>query len=365
LQSAFDMVHSGVTRFDVATCAESSTGSGFQLSPTLVATVAHVVHEGQVVRVIQGTTSTAGTVVGIDQGTDVALVQTAGPLSGYEFTFSDTAPRVGDQVAALGFPRGKPLAFSPGTVNGLDRKSEIDGFSRHGLLELDAATNHGSSGGPVIRADGAVVGLVDSQSENPETGAADQGRRLAVSSATAQPLIDEWSAHLQSVALPDCRSATDADGAPVPERSFPQRNDVQAVRTLALYFNAINDGDFATALAQLTNPGSLEDFRAAVASTVDTDIDYQTWQLDGDELVLWVMFTSHQDPGKGPTDSPQETCTRWSLDYVLAQKNGLWLIDATRPHDGRGHTPCVTTATSTATPSSGSAEASGSATPPN
>jgi hypothetical protein len=350
LQSAFEKVQSGVTRFEVATCEGNSTGSGFQLSPTLVATVAHVVHEGQIIRVIQGTMSTAGTVVGIDQGTDVALVETAVPLNGYAFSFSDTDPRVGDQVAALGFPRGDPLAFTPGTINGLDRKASIEGFPRYDLLEMDAATHPGSSGGPVIRSDGSVVGLVDAQGLDPETGVADQGRRLAVSSATAQPLIAEWSAHPLSVPVPDCRRSTSANGAPIPEQKFPHQVNVQAGRTLDLYFGAINDGDFATALAQLTTPGSLEDFHESVASTVDTDIDYRTFQIVGDERVLWVTFTSHQDVGKGPPGRPQETCTDWSLDFVLRQQNGLWLIDDTRPHDGTGHTPCVTTAASTVTP---------------
>jgi serine protease Do len=364
LQSAFETVQSGVTRFEVATCQADVTGSGFQLSPTLVATVAHVVHEGQVIRVVQGTMSTAGTVIGIDQGTDVALVRTAAPLNGYAFSFSDTDPRVGDQVAALGFPRGDPLAFSPGTVNGLDRKKEIGSFTRHGLLELDAATNRGSSGGPVIRSDGSVVGLVDAHYENKKSGATDQGRRWAVSSATARPLIAEWSARPLTVPLPDCRSATDADGAPIPEHASPQRDDVHAQRTLGLYFDAINDGDFATALAQLTAPGSLEDFQADVTSSVDTDIVYRTFHAVGEERVVWVTFTSRQDAGKGPSGRAQETCTNWSLDYVLTRLNGLWLIDDSRPHDGTGHMPCVTTSTSTPSPGGAPAQPSSSTAPP-
>ncbi len=362
LQSAFETVKSGVTRLEVATCEGHSTGSGFQISPTLVATVAHVVHDGQVIRVIQGTMSSAGTVVGIDQGTDVALVRTASPLNGYTLSFSDTDPRVGDEVAALGFPRRDPLAFTPGTINGLGRKATIDDFLRYDLLELDAATHPGSSGGPVIRPDGSVVGLVDAHKVDPETGESEQGRRLAVSSATAQPLIAQWSADPQAVPLPDCSAAIDPDGVTDPEEASPRRDIVQAARTLDLYFEGINSGDYATALAQLTAPGSLEDFQAAVASAVDTDIAYRTYRVDGEELVLWVTFTSHQNAGRGPSGRPQETCTHWSLDYVLAQRNGLWLIDATRPHDGTGHQPCDTTASST--PSTAATLPSGSTAPP-
>jgi hypothetical protein len=323
-----------------------------------------VVHDGQVIRVIEGTMSTAGTVIGIDEGTDVALVQTAVPLSGRELGFSATDPTVGDQVAALGFPRGEPLAFIPGTINGLDRKADIEGFPRHDLLEMDAATLPGNSGGPVIRSDGSVVGLVDAHGLDPSSGTADQGRRFAVSSATAEPLIVAWRHRAAPISQSGCSGATYDDGSPVAAEDFPSTARMQATRTLDLYFAAVNGGDFATALAQLTTPSALEDFQANVASTVDEDIVYRAIEPSGDGLIAWVTFTSHQDPGKGPAGSPQETCTRWSLSYWMAKANGLWLIDATRPHDGEGHTPCVTTAPSTVSPSTGSTKPPGSTAPP-
>jgi hypothetical protein len=65
-------------------------------------------------------------------------------------------------------------------------------------------------------------------------------------------------------------------------------------------------------------------------------------------VVVWVTLTSHQDSGMGPADRPEETCTDWSLDYVMAPKNGLWLIDATRPHEGTGNAPCASEATESA-----------------
>jgi Trypsin-like peptidase domain len=339
LQQAFEATQSGVVRFEVAGCGTEWQGSGFQLSTNLVATVAHVVDQGQVIRVIEGTTSTAGTVIGLDQGTDVALVRTVVPLHGYEFNFADTAPRVGDQIAALGFPEGEPLGFNPGTVNGLGRKADIEGYPRHDLLEMDAATNFGSSGGPVIRADGAVVGLVDAEY------AGSQGRRLAVSSATAKTLIDGWSTDPQPEPAGDCTSAVDPDGNPVPPEAFPTREDMQALTTLSVYFRAINGGDFPTALAQLTRPGSLQSFSAGVASSSDKQVEYRSVRAEGSSLVVWVTFRSHQDPGKGPADRPQETCTDWSLDYTMVPKNGLWLIDGTRPHDGTGGEPCPGTTT--------------------
>jgi hypothetical protein len=338
LQDSFETVRSGVVRFEVAVCGGSGQGSGFQVAPDVVATVAHVVDQGQVIRVIEGTTSTAGTVLGIDQGTDVALVRTAVPLPGHVFAFAESAPRVGDEVAALGFPRGEPLGFNPGTINGLGRKADIEGYPRHDLLEMDAATNPGSSGGPVIRADGAVVGLVDAGPEG------DQGRRLAVSSATAKTLIQYWRADPQPPPTGDCAGAVYPDGTPVPPELFPTGEAMQVATTLSVYFEAINGGDFPTALAQLIHPGPLEEFSADVASSHDDAIAFRSAQVEGGTVVVWVTFTSHQDPGMGPGDRPEETCTDWSLDYVMAPKNGLWLIDATRPHEGTGNAPCASEA---------------------
>jgi hypothetical protein len=335
LQEAFEQVRSGIVRFEVAGCSGSSIGSGFQLSPDLVATVAHVVEGGQVIRVVQGTTSTAGLVVGMDPGTDVALVRTTVPLAGHSLAFATEDPRVGDEIAAIGFPRGEPLSFNTGTVNGIGRKEVIDGIPRHDLLEMDAATTHGNSGGPVIQSDGTVVGLVDAGIDG------DVGRRWAVSIATAQPLIDRWTDDPQPVVPPDCPQPVDPNGDPLPAESVPTRAEMQSVATLDVYFRAVNGGDFPTALAQLAHPMSLASFTEGVTSSQDTDIRYRTWEQRGAEIVLWVTFTSSQDAGRGPAARPEETCTEWSLDYVLTQTNGLWLIDATQPHEGDGNAPCA------------------------
>jgi hypothetical protein len=301
--------------------------------------VAHVVEGGQVIRVIEGTTSTAGLVVGIDPAADVALVRTAVPLDGHAFTFAEGSPRVGDQVAAIGFPQGLPLAFHTGTVNGLGRKVEIDGVPRNDLLELDTATTHGNSGGPVIVADGSVVGLVHAQVDG------EPGLRWAVSSATAAPLIDRWTDSPEPTTPDECTDAVDVNGNPIPAGPAPTRDDLQALTTLDVYFKSVNSGDFTTALAQLVDPMPLDTFIEGVTSSYDTGIVYRSVQQSGEDLVVWVTFSSQQAAGRGPADRPQETCTDWSLDYVMAEKNGLWLIESTRPHEGSGSAPCAGAAT--------------------
>lgn len=327
LQSAFESVESGVVRFDVSECKAAAVGSGFAISPTLVVTAAHVVQDGQVIRLIQGTTAVGGTVIGLDQGADVALVRTAIPLTGRTLTFSDTPPRIGDQVGAIGFPEGDPLTFNIGTVSGLNRKTIIAGVLRHDLIEFDADSNLGSSGGPVIDTTGRVVGLVDAQPANDEPG-----RRLAVSASTAQPLVAAWEVSPQTVTPPNCSTVLAPDGTQLPSSEFPGSTSRQALSTLGIYFNAINTGDYPTALSQLTHQGGLTAFKDAVTSSDDSSFAVNSITDVAGSPVVWLSFVSNQDPGRGPSDRPQETCTMWSMDYVFAKKNGLWLIDSTRQH---------------------------------
>jgi hypothetical protein len=56
---------------------------------------------------------------------------------------------------------------------------------------------------------------------------------------------------------------------------------------------------------------------------------------------VWLEFTSIQDPSLGP--EPGESCTRWSLDYVLDEQAGGWfVIDEVTGHGGAdGHETCL------------------------
>ncbi|MEO8884154.1 MAG: trypsin-like peptidase domain-containing protein, partial [Devosia sp.] len=67
----------------------------------------------------------------------------------------------GDQVEAVGFPFGIGPSASAGVVSGLKREFEEEGKTRlTNLIQFDAAANPGNSGGPLVNADGEVVGIV-------------------------------------------------------------------------------------------------------------------------------------------------------------------------------------------------------------
>jgi len=150
LQKAADAAEGSVVRFEVASCTRLVTGSGFLIGPSLVVTAAHVVDEGQVIRVIRGTVSTAAEVIGRDATTDIALVQTTTPFPGDFLKLATEDPKVQDPVVALGYTRGAGLTRKEGHVTGLDRKVTYGGVAQYGMIEIDAAINHGDSRTPDV-----------------------------------------------------------------------------------------------------------------------------------------------------------------------------------------------------------------------
>jgi S1-C subfamily serine protease len=69
---------------------------------------------------------------------------------------------LGDRVIAVGFPFGIGPSVSSGVVSGLRREYRSPQGKRllTNLIQFDAAVNRGNSGGPLVTADGEVVGIV-------------------------------------------------------------------------------------------------------------------------------------------------------------------------------------------------------------
>lgn len=69
--------------------------------------------------------------------------------------------RPGDEVVAVGFPYGIGPSVSSGVVSGLGRSFRIrKDLFMDDLIQYDAATNPGNSGGPLVNLKGEVVGIV-------------------------------------------------------------------------------------------------------------------------------------------------------------------------------------------------------------
>jgi S1-C subfamily serine protease len=95
-------------------------------------------------------------VIGWDKALDLALIKTEMETE-YVFSLVDRViPRVGDTVLAIGSPVGLQKTVTSGIVSALGRR-----FLQIGdVIQIDAAVNHGNSGGPVVDNEGRLVGIV-------------------------------------------------------------------------------------------------------------------------------------------------------------------------------------------------------------
>jgi S1-C subfamily serine protease len=95
-------------------------------------------------------------VVGWDKAMDLALIK-AELKPEYVFSVVDrVTPMVGETVYAIGSPGGLEKTVTAGIVSALGRR-----FLQIGdVIQIDAAVNHGNSGGPVVDMAGRLVGIV-------------------------------------------------------------------------------------------------------------------------------------------------------------------------------------------------------------
>ena len=133
-------------------------GSGIVWSAAdgLVLTTLHVVERMPEIRVsVNGLPAARARVVDLDRGLDLALLRAERPLPGTPRVARRATGVRGQRVTLLGFPRRRESAMSA-TILDAHRR-----FAGARYLELGARAEPGDSGGAVLDARGAVVGVVD------------------------------------------------------------------------------------------------------------------------------------------------------------------------------------------------------------
>ena len=142
----------------------SSFGSGFVVGTGQIATNQHVVKgiaSGKVKLVGETTEHVIESVSIVDTNRDLAIVK-ASSLTASALTLGDSdTVQIGQTVYAAGNPQGLTGTFSQGIVSAIRPEGNI--FVEDTIIQMTAAVSPGSSGGPVLNADGEVVGIVFSQ----------------------------------------------------------------------------------------------------------------------------------------------------------------------------------------------------------
>jgi len=155
---------------------QRALGSGFVIDKAgHVVTNYHVVRGASTIQVsFSNNERFKAKVVGVDPSTDIAVLQVkvksralkSLPLGNSDFV------RVGDQVIAIGNPFGLDRSVTAGIVSAVQRRIEAPNqLSISHVIQTDAALNHGNSGGPLLNAQGQVIGV----NAQIETGGQSQG----------------------------------------------------------------------------------------------------------------------------------------------------------------------------------------------
>src|ERR671938_124553 len=153
---------------------QRALGSGFVIDKAgHIVTNYHVVAGAKSVEVsFSNHDSMKARIVGRDPGTDIAVLKVntrSRALTPLTLGNSD-ALRVGDAVVAIGNPFGLDRSVTAGIVSALQREIQApNSYAIDHVIQTDAAINHGNSGGPLLNANGRVVG-VNAQIETGSTG---------------------------------------------------------------------------------------------------------------------------------------------------------------------------------------------------
>ena len=166
----------------------TGTGTGFLFSSDgYLFTNSHVVKKATHLRTIlyDGSIHHA-TLIGEDQYTDLAILQ----IDAADYTpaimgDSDNLS-IGQLAIAIGNPLGFQHTVTAGVISALGRTlSSETGVNMDSMIQTDASLNPGNSGGPLINAEGEVIGV------NTATIRGAQGLCFAISINTAKSVANQ------------------------------------------------------------------------------------------------------------------------------------------------------------------------------
>jgi 2-alkenal reductase len=170
-----------------------SSGSGVIISPEgYIVTNNHVVENWQTLEVVYANGNKApARFIGADPYADTAVIKVDGAVPAVaEFGDSNTL-KPGETVIAIGSALGNfKNTVTVGVVSALERQLDSGkGYALEGMIQTDAAINHGNSGGPLVNLLGQVVGINTAIVRSDQTsGDVAEGLGFAIPSAIVSDL---------------------------------------------------------------------------------------------------------------------------------------------------------------------------------
>lgn len=161
-------VGSSVVKITGVGCGQIQEGTGFVVSPGLVATNAHVVAgiPNPVVIDASGTHSTR--VVYFDPNFDLAILRVRS-LAEPPLSFDTSILSNGTKAVFIGYPNGGPFNAQAGAILGYFPQAQGSDIYNQGstvrsVYEIEGLVRPGNSGGPLFDLNGKVAGIVFSRS---------------------------------------------------------------------------------------------------------------------------------------------------------------------------------------------------------
>jgi S1-C subfamily serine protease len=162
-------------------------GSGFIIDPSGIAvTNNHVVTGSALIKVwVNGESNPRNArILGVSECSDLAVIKIEGSDFSY-VNWYNQAPAVGLEVYTAGFPLGEPqYSLTKGIISKINADGQTSWASLDHTLAHDATQNPGNSGGPLVTADGKVVGITYASIKS-------VNQYFAIDANTARPVVDQ------------------------------------------------------------------------------------------------------------------------------------------------------------------------------
>ena len=315
---------------------QQSSGSGFFISADgYLVTNNHVVADADEIKVVmKDGRELKATVVGRDEGTDLAVLKVTDPKAkGADFPYVDfenqAKPRVGDWVITIGNPFGLGGTATAGIISAYNRDLGDSSSRFVDYIQIDAPINRGNSGGPSFDIYGRVIG-VNTAIFSPTGGSVGIGFAIPadVAEATARQLIaggkvvrgyiganiQDFNAEMaEALGLPDVKGVIIAElvaGAPGQKAGLLPEDIVTAVNGVA-----VKTGSELTREVARTKPGEpikLSVLRGGKPRTIEVKSGVRPA-----EDSLGAADNDNQD-GAAPTPDKPQTQKFEALGLTLA-----------------------------------------------
>jgi len=263
-----------------------SSGSGAVISQEgYILTNNHVVQDQQSLEVIfaDGTKAPAR-LVGVDPYADSAVIKVGGPVPATAEFGDSSVLQPGETVIAIGSALGDfKNTVTVGVVSAVNRSLDSgQGYSLEGLIQTDAAINHGNSGGPLVNVMGQVVGINTAIVRGDgSSGDVAEGLGFAIPSNTVKNVADQIikkgyvsRAYLGLRSLTITPEVAGANGLPMEWGVYVQGVDAGSPAEQA----GLREGDIITEIGQDKIGAELSFTNALLHHQAGERVTLQVWR---------------------------------------------------------------------------------------